>query len=218
MMNLPLINILTRTSNRPNGFDITYNSVKNQTYKNIKHIVSYDNEKDLSYISKYDGLHLIKIDKDKLISEDQSPNPRTGKYSPHNLYFNEMIKIIDEGWVIYLDDDDRFTDKYCVEKIVNTINNSDDDTLIFWQFKLGNNLILPPIINDNNPPQLYKIGGGAITFNIKHKKHATWDAWKCSDYRVINNLYNNLNKVKFINEVLVLAPKPGSGNKVDIYI
>ena len=217
-MQKPLINILTRTSNRPNGFDITYNSVLNQTYKNVRHIVSYDNDEDLDYIGEYGGLDLIKIDKNKLIREDNSPNPKTGKYSPHNLYFNEMIKMVDEGWVIYLDDDDRFVDDYCLEKIVNVINESDEDTLVFWQFKLGSNLILPPIIDDNNPPQLYKIGGGSVSFNVKQKKYAKWDAWKCSDYRVLKNLYQNVNNVKFINEVLILAPKPGSGNKVDIYI
>ena len=217
-MSQPLINILTRTSNRPNGFNITYNSIKNQTYKNIKHIVSYDNNDDLSYINRYDNLTLVKVDKDRLISEDNSPNPRTGKYSPHNLYFNEMVKFVDSGWVMYLDDDDKFVDNHCLEKIVNMINQSDEDTLIFWQFKLGNNLILPKNIDDKNPPKLYNIGGGSIVFNSKYKEHSKWDSWKCSDFRVIDNLYNNIPKNKFIKEVLILAPKPGSGDRVDIYI
>lgn len=215
-MQKPLINILTRTSNRPNGFDITYNSVLNQTYKNVRHIVSYDNDEDLDYIGEYGGLDLIKIDKNKLIREDNSPNPKTGKYSPHNLYFNEMIKMVDEGWVIYLDDDDRFVDDYCLEKIVNVINESDEDTLVFWQFKLGSNLILPPIIDDNNPPQLYKIGGSTFTFNVKYKNDAVWDSWKCADFRLISKLYNLIKKNIFIREVLILAPTPGSGNRIDI--
>ena len=55
------LNILTRTSNRPNGFKRCYNSIKNQTYKKINHIVSCDNEKDLNYLNNYDDIEVIKI-------------------------------------------------------------------------------------------------------------------------------------------------------------
>ena len=44
-----LINILTRTSNRPIGFLNNYHSVSNQTYKNINHLVSYEYEEDLKH-------------------------------------------------------------------------------------------------------------------------------------------------------------------------
>jgi glycosyltransferase involved in cell wall biosynthesis len=215
-MNNPLINILTRTSNRPNGFDITYHSVKNQTYKNIKHIVSYDDDNDLSYLGNYGDIELVKIDKMGLINNDNSVSPNTGKYSPHNLYFNEMVKYIDSGWIIYLDDDDEFTDETVIEKIVNVINENDEDTLIFWQFKLGENWILPKDISKNIPPVIGNIGGSTIAFNIKYKDIAIWDSWKCSDFRVIDKLYRSVPKIKFIKDVLVLAPIPGSGNKIDI--
>jgi hypothetical protein len=214
-MNKPVINILTRTSNRPNFFKINAESVKSQTYKNIKHIVSYDNDDDLNYLNKYEDITLVKINKLKLIEEDDSPNPKTGKYSPHNLYFNEMLKIVDDGWVLYLDDDDYFINEDCVLKIVEAINKNNEDTLIFWKFKLGDNLILPKIINKNNPPKLYNIGSCCVCFNFKHINIIKWDAWKCSDFRIINNLFNNVNKNYFINEVLVIAPTPGLGNRID---
>jgi hypothetical protein len=215
-MNNPTINILTRTSNRPNGFEVTYNSVHNQTYKNIKHIVSYDSDDDLSYLDKYDNIELVEIDKYQLINDDNSISPNTGKYSPHNLYFNEMIKHVNDGWVIYLDDDDKFIDNLVIDKIVNTINDNDDDTLIVWQFKLGNDLILPKDISKDIPPVICGIGGGAIAFNCKYSNDAVWDSWKCSDFRVIDKLYHKIPNVKFIKEVLVLAPIPGSGDRIDI--
>ena len=59
---------------------------------------------------------------------------------------------------------------------------------------------------------------GKIIFNSKYKEYSKWDSWKCSDFRVIDNLYNNIPKNKFIKEVLILAPKPDSGDRVDIYI
>jgi hypothetical protein len=215
-MNNPLINILTRTSNRPNGFSVTHQSIKNQTYKNIKHIVSYDNDNDLSYLNEYSDIELVKINKLELINKDNSISPNTGKYSPHNLYFNEMIKYVNDGWVIYLDDDDKFTDDTVIDKIVNAINDSDDDTLIVWQFKLGNNLILPKEISKDIPPVIAGIGGGAIAFNCKYNNDAIWDSWKCSDFRVIDKLFHKIPNIKFIKEVLVLAPIPGSGDRIDI--
>ena len=215
-METPLINILTRTSNRPNGFSVTHRSIKNQTYKNIKHIVSYDNENDLSYLNGYNDIEMVKINKLELINKDNSISPNTGKYSPHNLYFNEMIKYVNDGWVIYLDDDDKFIDETVINKIVNAINDSDDDTLIVWQFKLGNNLIFPKEISKDIPPVIGGIGGCAIAFNYKYKNDTVWDSWKCSDYRVINKLYYKIPNIRFIKEVLVLAPKQGFGDKIDI--
>lgn len=217
-MHKPLINILTRTSNRPNGFKLTRNSIEMQTYKNINHIISYDNEDDLNYLNQYSNLTLVKIDKNELIKSDNSKTPNTGKYSPHNLYFNEMVKYVNDGWVLYIDDDDYFKDEYSIEKIVNEISKSDDDTLIFWQFRLGDNLILPKDLSKDNPPKLYSIGGETICFNYKYKDIVIWDGWKCSDFRIIDKLFNNVPKFRFINEVLVIAPKPGLGNKIDVNV
>jgi hypothetical protein len=45
-----LINILIRTNFRPTAFARCIKSVKDQTYKNIRIIVSYDNHNALKYI------------------------------------------------------------------------------------------------------------------------------------------------------------------------
>ena len=215
-MDKPVINILTRTSNRPTGFDVNVKSISGQTYDNINHIVAYDNDADLEYINKYDGLKFVKIDREKLIEEDTSVDPRTGKYSPHNLYFNEMIKHVEEGWVIYLDDDDRFMHNRVIEQIVKEINKCDEDTLLVWRFKLGHSLILPTEFDDDNPPRIGRIGGSCMGFHTKYNHLAEWDAWKCSDFRVIDRLYKGIPKHKFIKKLYVYAPIPGSGDKKDI--
>ena len=41
----------------------------------------------------------------ELIKNDNNVDPKTGPYSPHNLYFNVIHEHITDGWVIYLDDD-----------------------------------------------------------------------------------------------------------------
>lgn len=212
-MHKPLINILTRTSNRPNFFNRNVNSVNSQTYKNIRHIVSYDNDDDLEYINKHNNLTLVKIDKDKLIREDNSPNPNTGKYSPHNLYFNEMLKIVEEGWVIFLDDDDLFYNENSLEIIVN--NMIDDDTMIIWQMNFINGLILPPTDELNNKPKLGKIGSPCFSFNIKQLGDIKWDGWKCGDFRFIEKIYNKTDKKITIPKILIDINNIGSGNKND---
>jgi len=217
-MDKPVINILTRTSNRPNGFDINYKSVHGQTYDNIKHIVAYDNDSDLEYINNYDNLTVVKIDRQNLIDNDTFVDPKTGKYSPHNMYFNEMIKEVEDGWVIYLDDDDTFVHSMVIQQIVKEINKVDNDTLLVWKFKLGTSLILPKAFSDEYPPRIGGIGGSCMAFHIKHKDLAEWDSWKCSDFRVIDRLYKGIPKHKFINKLYVNAPIPGSGNKIDLKV
>jgi len=48
----PKINILTRTSGRPNCFKRCVDSIKSQTYKNINHIVGADDDASYEYASK----------------------------------------------------------------------------------------------------------------------------------------------------------------------
>lgn len=213
-MQKPLINILTRTSNRPNFFKRNVENVKSQTYKNVRHIVSYDNDNDLDYINRYSDLRLVKIDKDKLIREDNSPNPNTGKYSPHNLYLNEMLKVINEGWVIILDDDDVFSGEKSLEKIANHLTN--DDLMVIWQMNFINNTPLPPLNLLYGKPVIGNIGSPCFTFNIKNLGDTKWDGWKCGDFRFISDIYNKIENKIIIPEVLVGINHIGSGNKTDI--
>ena len=48
--NFKLINIIIRTSNRPNCFKININSIKQQNYKNLVLHITYDNLETLHYI------------------------------------------------------------------------------------------------------------------------------------------------------------------------
>jgi hypothetical protein len=215
-MEQPLINILTRTSNRPNGFKVNVQNIKNQTYKNINHIVCTDDLNSINYIKENGVENIIYLNREEIIKNDKSPNPHTGVYSPHNLYFNEMIKHVKEGWVIYLDDDDRFVDDTCVEQIVNLINNTDEDTMIYWRMVYSNGYFLPIDMSNNKKPILGGIGGSCFTFHSKYKNLAVWDGWKCGDFRVIEKLFNSIPKRIWYPEKLIYVPKQGFGLKEDI--
>jgi glycosyltransferase involved in cell wall biosynthesis len=212
----PLINIITRTSNRPNNFQKTLSSIRQQTYKNINHIVCTDDVESIHYVINSGIKSFLFLNKENLISNDKNPNPNTGPYSPHNLYFNEVHKYIKDGWVIYLDDDDRFVDSFSLENVVKLINNNDEDTLIIWRMIYSNGSFLPLDVSPSRPPRIGGIGGSCFTFHSKYINIATWDSWKCSDFRVIDRLYKQIPKNIFSTEPIIFVPSAGFGLKKDI--
>ena len=52
---------------------------------------------------------------------------------------------VQEGYVIFLDDDDTFVDNTTVEKIANVILNNDnpEDKIIIWQMIMPSGHLLP---------------------------------------------------------------------------
>ena len=215
-MENPIINIITRTSNRPNGFERTVNSIKNQTYKNVNHIVCTDDLNSIEYIIQcgIENYHII--DRDELIKNDNNVDPKTGPYSPHNLYFNVIHEHITDGWVIYLDDDDIFVNNLVLEKLVKLINDSDENHIIFWRMVYSNGMYLPLTIDKSNPPKIGQIGGSCFTFHHKYIKYANWDSWKCGDFRVIDRLYKIIPNYIWYPEKLIYVSKQGFGLRKDI--
>lgn len=211
------INILTRTSNRPKAFSICQDSIKNQTYKNIHHIVSYDNYNDYdSYISNYDNITKIKVDRELLINNDKSSNPNTGPYSPHNLYCNELLNSVEDGYIMFLDDDTMLINDSVIEEIVPHLS---EDNIVIWKIKFPinhNNLIVPRDNEKFTGPTLFDIDTACFMVHIKHAKKFKWDSWKCADFRYIKKLCNEINNVKWLNKVMVQLNGVGYGNRKDI--
>ena len=208
-----MINILTRTSNRPNGFDINKKSIRNQNYDKIKHIVSIDNEDD-NYVNQYDDIMIVKIDRKKLIENDTCVSPNTGPYSPHNLYFNEMMGKVDDGWIMFLDDDDRFLDENSLSMIVENIK--DEDTLLMWQMVYSNGETIPRGNWVNTKPLISNIGSPCFMFHSKYKDNFEWDSWKCGDYRFFSKLFDTIPNKVYINKPLVFISQIGFGMKRDV--
>ena len=52
-MSNPIINVITRTSGRPNYFHLHKNYMYKQTYDNINHIVCVDDAASKEYVSQY---------------------------------------------------------------------------------------------------------------------------------------------------------------------
>ncbi|MDC8006284.1 glycosyltransferase [Aureisphaera galaxeae] len=215
----PVINILTRTSNRPNGFKICRESIENQTYTNIRHIVSYDDSVDLEYLREYANIDLVKVQ--PITDPPQNAGERGKfKFAPYNLYCNELMEYVREGWIIFLDDDDRFIDEHAVQHIVNQINEASKNTLLLWQMRYPDGALIPSNdLMDAEQIKLANIGAPCFTFHSKHKDKARWDCWKAGDFFFLKQLFQKIKKKKWIKEPYIQLNNTGNfGQREDISI
>jgi hypothetical protein len=192
-----LVNVLTRTHNRPQHFMVCRESVLNQTHKNINHIVGSDT--DCNYYDYY-----IKLNQQK--TEYPKPDGLASYEAPWNLHLNELAKYVKDGWVMYLDDDDKFVSNDSLENIVKNIVNEDE--MILWRVDI-NGLIYP---NDAHFGKIVpgNISGIGFMFHSKYLP-VRWYSWNFGDYRVIVELSKKI-KQRWINSVLTQTQgKPNYG-------
>ena len=212
----PLINILTRTSNRPNGFKINLESIHSQTYFNIRHLVTVDSDESEEYVKEYQkeyNFEYIRVNESDYKDVDEIPNPNTGKPFIWNHYFNTLLEKVEKGFIIYLDDDDRFANNLVLEKIAKQIKTQDD--IILWQMEFQSGWVVPTDELIGKTPTFCRIGSPCFCYSSKYKD-IKWDGWKCGDFRLIKRLYNQIPNSKWIHEVLVkLGNNGGDGKKID---
>ncbi len=213
----PLINILTRTSNRPKGFDVCRNSIQNQTYKHIRHLVSYDDDKDLEYLQKYDGVELVKVY--PITEAPTGKNARPDfKFAPYNLYCNTLMDEVKEGWILFLDDDDRLIDEHAIAEIVAAIEQISQNTLLLWQMRYPDGKLLPPEDHmDRGIIKMGHIGAPCFIFHSKFKDKARWDCWKVGDFFFLKQLFQQIKKKKWIKKPYIQLNNSGNfGQRDDI--
>lgn len=209
-----LINILTRTSKRPLGFENCHKSIINQTYKNIKHIVSYEDDKDLQYLNKYD-IQKVKVDKYK---GEKQINVDGYLFAPYNSYCNSLLNNVKEGWILFLDDDDNLLHNKVIEELVTEIKKNDECTMFIWKMRYPDGNTIP-----SNKYFKYKkieinnIGTPCILFNSKYKSITTWDNFKGSDFRFIKKLFEEIpNKIWLKRTYIQINNFGDYGNRNDI--
>ena len=137
------INILTRTSNRPIGFKFTYLSIKEQSYSNIHHIVAYDNKEDLPYL---DDLKIELVDVTQMNMADNYPKTDSegNLFAPYNLYCNSLLDTVEDGWILFLDDDDSLYHSKVIKELVDIINDDySTDNIFIWQMRYPDGRVLP---------------------------------------------------------------------------
>jgi glycosyltransferase involved in cell wall biosynthesis len=197
----PIVNILLRTSNRPEYFEGCMESIYKQSYKNINVFVSKDNDKDKYTINH--KVYPIRVNKQEIKEIDKE---NYGRPFPANLYFNELHKYVKSGLVIYLDDDDQFNNNNAVKRIVDEYKKGND--LIFWKVKI-NDRVIPTNKNFGKEPVCRDISGIGFAFDSKYM--IDWEGYKLGDYRISKQLYNTIENKSFINKIFTKSQEAGNG-------
>jgi glycosyltransferase involved in cell wall biosynthesis len=209
----PLINILIRTSGRPNYFKECVDSIYNQKYKNWNILIGVDDPNTLKYTQPAKGRDII-YNYDN-ISIPKPPNSIDyGVSFKYNQYLNDLQNEVKDGYIIYLDDDDKLHDSNSLYKLVNVIKSDDD--FVIWRVKFPNRLV-PSDTNFGNPPVLKDISGIGFSFHVKNKE--VWEPYKRGDYRVAKKLYEKIPNTVYLNEVITQLQREtedGMGRKDDI--
>lgn len=192
----PPINILTRTHGREERFLRCLDSIKKQNYKNLRHFVSVQDERDFAYVSKagVDTASIVRVKKESNASHY------------YNLFINRLLDQVEDGWVIFLDDDDQLASPNSFKVIARHLNQT--DKLVYWKAWFPDKIIP----RQENP---FLIEWGDITsccftFPVKYREYAYWDDQRGGDYRCFKNLLNHLEPER-INLILAKAEQIGGG-------
>ena len=184
-------NILLRCTYRPSYFPKTILSILNQSFDNFKIIICYDDDNCLNYLNQYINHNKIKIFKCNEVN-------KTGNQF-YNLYCNELLDYVEEGWILFLDDDDFYYSRNSLLKIRNEISSKND--FLIWKMETNNYIIGPKHKNDIN---LFTICSSNFCFYHEFKNLSRWDDMKGSDFRFVENLFKNKKdfNIKIINQAL----------------
>ena len=185
-----LLNILIRTSMRPDFFKKCIESVLMQKYTNYNIYVCYDKIESLGYLNDYDIKH-------KNITIFFVESDSTEKYK-FNLYNNELIDKVTGGFILFLDDDDIFTHDLCFKIINENITGKKD--LLIWKFMRPDKIIYPKNVNDI---KLGDIDTTMVCFHSKFKRLSKWGDKQCGDYYFFKRLFKSLKKINKLNIINV---------------
>lgn len=189
-----LINILIRTSNRPEQFARCLESIRSQTYKNVNLLVGTDRASAVKYIPK--GIMAIFVNADNSIPYF------------YDLYCNELKEKVADGWFFFLDDDDTLADPTVLQQLVEHLTGQ-HEAIICQMLRNGvpkpaDNYIRKKVIWEG------KIGLPCLVLHSKHKALSGLDGYKAGDFRYIKEVTDQV-PTKFITLPLVNAGVRGHG-------
>jgi GR25 family glycosyltransferase involved in LPS biosynthesis len=189
------LNIVIRTSNRPNFFKYCIDSVR-KYYPSAKIHITIDNEIDLDYVknntSDLDYCYYKVNPKTIKNIVDKIKIPESRRRFDSNYYFN-VVKPLLNGWVMYLDDDDILT---------NTFDFDLNNLSKIFLFKTNiNEKTIPSEKSFNRSPVLNDINTKCIL--VHSQNIVDWKPNKGGDFDFINEIYNkNKSNVVWVNKIL----------------
>jgi hypothetical protein len=196
------INVLIRTSNRENLFKRCIASVRNQTHKNVRILVSADDEKTAEYV-KVNGLDPVNVKKG-IRSETET--------MPYNVYLNNLIDQVKGGWILILDDDDYLANDSVLEKLSKCL--VDDNVIYFIRMRWPNGRIIPSDQNFNCQQIIRRdIGMPCFIFHAKHKHKVAFRPVKQGDFDFATRLTTVVKRKSWINMIVTQIGNTGLNGK-----
>jgi GR25 family glycosyltransferase involved in LPS biosynthesis len=177
---------LVRTSNRQERFNRTIESIKNQNYSNYDIIVSTDSTESKRYCIKSKHSFTLK-----------HFNKQSGYEFYPNEYLNIMIKCVDKGYIIILDDDDYITCDKFLTHLCNEINKVKSN-LIIWKYLRPDKIIYPKHFFK---PKKYEIATCSYCFNINIVKQIKFIKTYDGDFDFFDGISKN-QQIHFIDKIL----------------
>ena len=155
----PLINILTRTGSRKKCYEKLKKSLRQQTYKNYRHIKSCDNA-ECDFLDNEKDVYRVK---------------RLKKYRynhcPYNLYLNTLINKVRKGWIIVVDDDAKFVDSNFLMNLSHELSVADKNKIFIYNIYAGKDKFIMPVKNRADIKNIRdtSIDMGCIAFHCSNK-------------------------------------------------
>lgn len=174
------IHILIRTCLRPISFDRCMRSIQSQRHTNWRVTVAYDHPDSLVYLQPWldreERCNAISVNMDRVSRE---------KYR-FNLYNNVLLDQVQEGFVMFLDDDDCLAH----DKSLSILNDHLDDEkkMVLWNFARPDKVICPrgaPAI------RFGEIDTACACFHHSLKRYARWPDRQGGDFAFYSQLMKN---------------------------
>ena len=183
-----IINILTRTGNREKYFTVLKKSILEQTYiKNIRHLKSNDNI-NCSYLKDETDVFSVK------------PIKKLPNNAFYNLYLNELLSKVNEGWVIILDDDSKLTDNTFIEKLASVCNKSDEKDVLIYQSKIVSTILPYKKQMLDKKIIIGNIDMACFCFHSSLYKEIQFDERRCGDYNFLKKIQDSRKfNIRYIN-------------------
>jgi len=217
----PLINIIIRTHNRPGYLKKCLESVQAQNYDNLFIIVIADNPESTKYAQPYldEGMidDLVSVVPANFKSSDFSELKKQGLCKSdsdkdkhfYDLYLNQVIKDIEEGYILILDDDKELASE---NSLKNLSKKLDENSLVIVQHALQKRTVPGNDKWKQLPFVRAHVDMACMIFHSDHKELVKFDGHGAGDWRVANKLAENLEPVWY-KTVLTSADNNGNSGK-----
>jgi glycosyltransferase involved in cell wall biosynthesis len=201
----PKLNILIRTSGRPVYFNRLIENIRQQTYTNYRLIVSADSDETEEYVREA-GITPVRVERLERSAEETFP---------WNLYLNLLMDQVEDGWIMFMDDDDQYADKSAFKLISAYLGN--ENRMLVWRMQFPDGRNVPAEAYWGIVPFTRKqIGMPCFAFHSRWKKYVRFDGNRAGDYRMANQLQQFL-QVIWLGATLVKLDNFGNtGNRNDL--